>query len=143
MSDYLDKDFALVHHSILQELAKARKAKLVPINLRLSPAAHDIIRAANRRDGSYISNGDQNEPPTFMGLHIITEMTKADYGDYSQIRVCVEAQEDTSHGRYSYFEAVMVDPKLTADLNDAVLQGRKEREGKEPGMAEMRRRTDG
>lgn len=142
MSEHIDTLFNLVHGNVVEQLAKVRKAKLVPVNLRLSPAAHDIVRAAARY-GSYIFNGDQNEPPTFMGLHIITEMTKADYGDYSQIRVCVEAQEDTSHGRYSYFDAVTFDPKLTADLNDAVLQGRKEREGKEPGMAEMRKRTDG
>lgn len=142
MSGHIDTLFNLVHGNVIEQLAKVHKAKLVPVNLRLSPAAHDILRAAARH-GSYAFNGDQNEPPAFMGLHIITEMTKADYGDYSQIRVCVEAQEDASHGRYSYFDAVTVDPKLTADLNDAVLQGRKEREGKEPGMAEMRKRTDG
>lgn len=142
MSEHIDTPFNMIHGMVTEQLAKASKARLVPRNLRLSPAAHDILRAAFRH-GSYSFNGDQDEPPTFMGLPIITEMTKADYGDYSQIRVCVEAQEDTSHGRYSYFDAVTVDPKLTAGLNDAVLQGRKERAGKEPRMAETRKRTDG
>lgn len=142
MSEHIDTSFKMIHGMVIEQLAKARKARLVPINLRLSPAAHDILRAAFRH-GSYIVNDDQAKPPTFMGLPIITEMTKADYGDYSQIRVCVEAQEDTGHGRYSYFDAVTVDPKLTADLNDAVLQGRKEQAGKEPRMAETRKRTDG
>lgn len=98
-----DDVFMQMDGLIWRAIGQAEDRGLEPLNLRLSPAALDVMRATLApHDWETDSKGYR-----FRGLRIIVEagLPIGNPDEYSEIKICVEAKQPGEHGRYFYFDA--------------------------------------
>lgn len=110
---------------IWRAVGQAKQRELELINLRVSPAALDVMRSAlSPHDWEVDLTGYR-----WRGMRIVIEagLPIGDPSEYQEIKLCVEAKQHGEHGRYFYFECDTSRLPRIAPLPSSELQSSRNR----------------